>query len=146
MNAEDSNSKLSWLIQNLVDRVPHARSALLLAKDGLKMARTSDLATDTADQMAAIASGLFSLASAAGLQFTGKPGARQVVVEMEGLWLYVASAGFGTCISVLADEKADSNQIGYEMVQLVRSMREHLAIATRDRAVAAAAAVPRAES
>lgn len=131
MTNEESTHQLSWLITGLVERVPQARSALLLSQDGLVRARTRDLTKDDADHMAAIASGLWSLASGAGRKFAGSGAVRQVGVEMDGALLFVAAAGFGTCISVLTSDKADPGLIGFEMAQLVRSMRPHLETAPR---------------
>jgi len=74
----ESIQQLSWLINGLVQRVPHARSALLLSADGLVRAHTQDLAKDDADHLAAIASGLWSLASGAGRKFAGGEAVRQV--------------------------------------------------------------------
>jgi predicted regulator of Ras-like GTPase activity (Roadblock/LC7/MglB family) len=145
MSNEESNQQLSWLITGLVERVPQARSALLLSADGLVRARTSDLSKDDADHMAAIASGLWSLASGAGRKFAGSGAVRQVGVEMDGALLFVAAAGFGTCISVLTTDAADPGLIGFEMAQLVRSMRPHLETAPRTDRAAAAAAWSRAQ-
>lgn len=140
MTNEESTQQLSWLITGLVERVPQARSALLLSADGLVRARTPDLTKDDADHMAAIASGLWSLASGAGRKFAGSGAVRQVGVEMDGALLFVAAAGYGTCISVLTSDSADPGLIGYEMAQLVRSMRPHLETAPRTDHAAAAAA------
>lgn len=140
MNNEESTRQLSWLITGLVERVPQARSALLLSADGLVRARTADLTKDDADHMAAIASGLWSLASGAGRKFAGSGAVRQVGVEMDGALLFVAAAGFGTCISVLTSDAADPGLIGFEMAQLVRSMRPHLQTAPRVDHTATAAA------
>lgn len=127
----DSIQQLGWLITGLVERVPHARSALLLSADGLVRAYTQDLAKDDADHLAAIASGLWSLSAGAGRKFADSDAVRQVNVELEGALLFVAAAGFGTCISVLTTDEADPGLIGYEMAQLVRSMRPHLETAPR---------------
>jgi predicted regulator of Ras-like GTPase activity (Roadblock/LC7/MglB family) len=146
MTNEESTRQLSWLITGLVERVPQARSALLLSADGLVRARTSDLGKDDADHMAAIASGLWSLASGAGRKFAGNGAVRQVAVEMDGALLFVAAAGFGTCISVLASGAADPGLIGFEMAQLVRSMRPHLETAPRTDHAEVAAAWSQAQS
>jgi predicted regulator of Ras-like GTPase activity (Roadblock/LC7/MglB family) len=132
MSDEDSIQRLSWLINGLVERIPQARSALLLSADGLVRAMTNDLAKDDADHLAAIASGLWSLASGAGRKFAESEAVRQVVIEMDGALLFVGAAGFGTCISVLTSDKADPGLIGYEMAQLVRSVRPHLETAARE--------------
>lgn len=127
----ESVQQLSWLITGLVERVPHARSALLLSADGLVRAHTQDLAKNDADHLAAIASGLWSLAAGVGRKFAGSDAVRQVNVELEGALLFVAAAGFGTCISVLTSDEADPGLIGFEMAQLVRGMRAHLETAPR---------------
>jgi predicted regulator of Ras-like GTPase activity (Roadblock/LC7/MglB family) len=137
---DDSTQQLSWLITGLVERIPQARSALLLSADGLVRATTPDLAKDDADHLAAIASGLWSLASGAGRKFAKSGAVRQVGVEMDGALLFVGAAGFGTCIGVLAGDTADPGLIGYEMAQLVRSVRPHLETAPRREQEAAVAA------
>jgi predicted regulator of Ras-like GTPase activity (Roadblock/LC7/MglB family) len=131
VSVEQNTDQLSWLISDLVRRVPHARSALLLSTDGLVRARTPDLGKDDADHLSAIASGLWSLAASTGRKFANGGGVRQVGVEMDGAVLFVASAGFGTCISVLAGDNADPGVLGYEMAQLVRAVRPHLETAPR---------------
>jgi len=145
MSNEESIRQLSWLITGLVERVPQARSALLLSADGLVRARTADLSKDDADHMAAIASGLWSLAGGAGRKFAGSGAVRQVGVEMDGALLFVAAAGFGTCISVLTSDTADPGLIGFEMAQLVRSMRPHLETAPRTDHAAVATAWSQAQ-
>ena len=131
MNDTDSAQQLGWLITGLVERIPQARSALLLSADGLVRAKTPDLEKDDADYLAAIASGLWSLASGAGRKFAKSGAVRQVGVEMDGALLFVGAAGFGTCISVLTSDMADPGLIGFEMAQLVRSVRPHLETAPR---------------
>lgn len=83
---------LSWLLTGLVERVPHARSALLLSSDGLVKA-FHGLETDTADHMAALASGLYSLGRSAGVRFADGDNVRQVVVELDTSLLFVTTAG-----------------------------------------------------
>jgi predicted regulator of Ras-like GTPase activity (Roadblock/LC7/MglB family) len=126
VSGEDTTRELSWLITGLVERIPQARSALLLSADGLVVARTPDLGEDDADRLAAIASGLWSLASGAGRTFADSGAVRQVGVEMDGALLFVGAAGFGTCITVLAGDAADPGLIGFEMAQFVRGVRPHL--------------------
>jgi predicted regulator of Ras-like GTPase activity (Roadblock/LC7/MglB family) len=136
---DDSTQQLSWLITGLVERIPQARSALLLSADGLVRARTPGLDKDDADHLAAIASGLWSLSSGAGRKFAKSGAVRQVGVEMDGAMLFVGAAGFGTCIAVLAADAADPGLIGFEMAQLVRSVRPHLETAPRREQEAVAA-------
>jgi predicted regulator of Ras-like GTPase activity (Roadblock/LC7/MglB family) len=124
---------LDWLLSGLVQRVPHTRSALLLSSDGLAKA-AHGLDTDSADHLAAIASGLFSLARSAGIGFGGSDRVRQVVAELDHSLLFVSTAGSGAVLAVLASRGVDAGVLGYEMSQLVTSVRPYLATPVRQTA------------
>ena len=124
------NQDLDWLLQGLVQRVPHTRSALLLSADGLRKA-SDGLSADEADHMAALASGMHSLARSLGVRFAGGDDVRQVVVELDTVLLFVTAAGSGTCLAVLADREADAAVLGYEMAMLIKSVRSYLATPAR---------------
>ncbi|MGP3981627.1 roadblock/LC7 domain-containing protein [Streptomyces sp. KR80] len=121
---------LSWLLTGLVQRVPHTRNALLLSSDGLVKA-VHGLETDAADHMAALASGLYSLARSAGMRFGDGGEVRQVVVELDTTLLFVSTAGSGACLAVLAEREADAAVLGYEMAMLVKSVRPYLGTPAR---------------
>jgi predicted regulator of Ras-like GTPase activity (Roadblock/LC7/MglB family) len=123
-------SDLDWLLSGLVQRVPHTRSAVLLSADGLVKA-LHGLDADTADHMAALAAGLYSLGRSAGARFGDGGEVRQVVVELHSTLLFVSTAGSGTCLAVLADREADAAVLGYEMVMLVKSVRPYLVTPSR---------------
>lgn len=123
-------SDLAWLLSSLVQRVPYTRSALLLSSDGLKKA-AHGLDADSADHLAAIASGLFSLARSAGARFGGADGVRQVVAELDDTLLFVSTAGSGAVLAVLGAREVDAGVLGYEMSQLVKSVRPYLATPAR---------------
>jgi predicted regulator of Ras-like GTPase activity (Roadblock/LC7/MglB family) len=76
--------------------------------------------------LAAVASGLFSLGRSVGAHFGGGEGVRQVVVELDATLLFVSTAGSGTVLAVLAAREADAGVLGYEMGQLVKSVRPYL--------------------
>ncbi|BDM71047.1 dynein regulation protein LC7 [Streptomyces nigrescens] len=126
---------LSWLLTGLVQRVPHARSALLLSSDGLVKA-AHGFEPDSADHMAALASGLYSLARSAGVRFGDGDNVLQVVVELEASFLFVSTAGSGACLAVLAGREADVAVLGYEMSMLVKSVRPYLSTPARHQASA----------
>lgn len=121
---------LSWLLTGLVQRVPHSHSALLLSSDGLVKA-AHGLDPDTADHMAALASGLYSLARSAGMRLGDGGEVRQVVVELDTSLLFVATAGQGACLAVSAGRECDAAVLGYEMAMLVKSVRPHLTTPAR---------------
>lgn len=121
---------LAWLLRGLVERVPRTRSAVLLSADGLTSA-AHGVDADSADHLSAIASGLFSIARSAAARFGNSDGVRQVVAELDDTLLFVSSAGYGSVLTVLADREADAGIIGYEMSQLVKSVRPFLSTPAR---------------
>ena len=129
-------SDLDWLLRGLVEQVPHTRSAVLLSADGLTSA-AHGLEADSADALAAIASGLFSIARSAATRLGRSDGVRQVLAELDDTLLFVSSAGFGSVLAVVAGREADAGVLGYEMAQLVKSVRPFLATPARDTGAAA---------
>ena len=136
------NQDLDWLLQGLVQRVPHTRSAVLLSADGLTKA-CDGLTVDDADHMAAVASGMHSLARSVGHRFASGDDVRQVVVELDTVLLFVSSAGSGTCLAVLAGREADAAVLGYEMAMLIKSVKPYLETPARHQAPTAPGTVGR---
>ena len=109
---------LDWLATRFVDEVPDAAHAILLSADGLLMAASSSIPADRAEQVAAVSSGLASLAVGASRLFEGGA-VLQTIVEMEHGYLMLMSVGDGSNLAVLTQEAADIGQVGYEMALLV---------------------------
>ena len=122
-----TDSTLDWLLENLLQRTPGARHALVLSRDGLKLCRSPELSVDQADQLAAIAAGIQSLSHGASVEFgDGRPGVRQAMAEFHGGVLFVVEAGDGAHLAVVAAENADVGLIGHNMSELVEQLGEHL--------------------
>ncbi len=111
-------ANLNWLLDDLVERVPSARQAVVLSADGLLMGASAALGREDAEHLSAMAAGFQSLAKGASRHFDAGP-VRQTVVEMESAFLFVTAAGHGECLAVLADSDADIGLIAYEMAMLV---------------------------
>ncbi|AKU15204.1 roadblock/LC7 domain-containing protein [Luteipulveratus mongoliensis] len=109
---------LDWLVSKFVDDVPGAAHAVLVSADGLLMAGSARLPADRAEQMAAVSSGLASLATGAARLFDGGT-VLQSIVEMQRGYLLLMSVGDGSHLAVLTVESADIGQVGYEMAVLV---------------------------
>jgi predicted regulator of Ras-like GTPase activity (Roadblock/LC7/MglB family) len=122
-NKEAQN--LNWLVANFARNVPGAAHAIVLSADGLLMAMSERLDRARADQLAAVVSGLASLAQGAARIF-GAGTVSQTVVEMEMGFLLVMSIGDGSCLAVLAAPSCDIGLIGYEMALLVARTGEVL--------------------
>ncbi|MFI6522051.1 roadblock/LC7 domain-containing protein [Spirillospora sp. NPDC050679] len=131
MQKAGSAADLSWLLDDLVNRLPHARHAVVLSADGLLMASSAAMSQDDGEHLAAVAAGIQSLAKGAGTRFGGGP-VRQTIVEMQSAFLLVSVAGKGACLAVLSDEEADVGLIAYEMAMLVTSMGHHLSTPSRN--------------
>jgi predicted regulator of Ras-like GTPase activity (Roadblock/LC7/MglB family) len=126
----EHTGELSWLLDELVRNVSRVRLALLLSNDGLALAVSSDTSDEDGEQLAAVASGLNSLAKGTSRNFDAGR-VRQTMIEMEGGFLFVVAAGGGTCLTVFADAGADIGVIAYEMAHLINRVGEHLYAAER---------------
>ena len=89
-----------------------------MSADGLLMAASASIPGERAEQVAAVSSGLASLAVGAARLFEGGA-VLQTVVEMEHGYLMLMSVGDGSNLAVLTQEAADIGQVGYEMALLV---------------------------
>nr|WP_198318738.1 roadblock/LC7 domain-containing protein [Pseudofrankia inefficax] len=127
-----NDRELDWLLENLLERTPGARHALVLSRDGLKLCRTAGLSVDQADQLSAIASGIQSLAHGASAEFgDGTGGVRQSMTEFHGGLLFIVEAGEGAHLAVIAAEEADAGVIGHNMNELVEQIGEYLSTPAR---------------
>ena len=109
---------LDWLVSRFVEEVTDAAHAILVSADGLLMAMSESIPDERAEQVAAVSSGLASLAVGAARLFDGGA-VLQTVVEMERGYLMLMSVGDGSNLTVLTEEAADIGQVGYEMALLV---------------------------
>lgn len=127
-----TDSKLDWLLENLLERTPGARHALVLSRDGLKLCRTPELSIDQADQLAAISAGIQSLSHGASVEFgNGNGGVRQAMAEFYGGILFVVEAGDGAHLAVVAEEDSDVGLIGHNMNELIEQLSEYLSAPPR---------------
>ena len=114
----NQSANLTWLLDDLVERVPTARQAVVLSADGLMMGASAGLKREDAEHLSAMAAGFQSLAKGASRHFKAGP-VRQTVVEMEQGYLLLMSVGDGSHLAVLTEDSADIGQVGYEMALLV---------------------------
>ncbi|KPC68062.1 dynein regulation protein LC7, partial [Streptomyces sp. NRRL F-6602] len=85
---------LGWLLDDLTQRVSFVRHALVLSNDGLVTGASSGLAREDAEHLAAVSSGLHSLAKGSGQHFRAG-GVRQTMSEFDDAVLFVTAAGDG---------------------------------------------------
>ena len=116
--ASGDERDLDWVMSRFVEEVPDAAHAILVSADGLLMASSTSIPSERAEQVAAVSSGLASLAVGAARLFEGGS-VMQTIVEMEMGFLMLMSVGDGSNLTVLTTEEADIGQVGYEMALLV---------------------------
>ncbi|MFF3864998.1 roadblock/LC7 domain-containing protein [Micromonospora sp. NPDC001898] len=124
------NVDLDWLLDDLVERVPASRQAVVLSADGLLLGASADSDRSDAEHLCALASGFSSLAKGTSRHLDAG-GVRQTVVEMEAAYLFVTAAGQGACLAVVAEADADIGLVAYEMAMLVIRVGENLTAPAR---------------
>jgi predicted regulator of Ras-like GTPase activity (Roadblock/LC7/MglB family) len=124
------SANLTWLLDDLVARVPSVQQAVVLSADGLMMGASAALSREDAEHLSAMAAGFQSLAKGASRHFQAGP-VRQTVVEMESAFLFVTAAGAGACLAVLAASDADLGLIAYEMAMLVTRVGDFMSAPDR---------------
>jgi predicted regulator of Ras-like GTPase activity (Roadblock/LC7/MglB family) len=127
---------LNFLLDDLLGTVPHTRCAVLLSVDGLKT-HWSGVGDEDADVLAAMASGMISLAHQVGAKFGGPEASdvRQVITELRGLYMFATAAADGTVLTVLAGREVNTGAISFEMTKLCRRVPTRIATATRQNIV-----------
>ena len=121
---------LSWLISAFTDRVPGVAHTIVVSADGLLVAVSNQLPRDSADQLAAVTSGLVSVVSGAARIFNGDV-VRQTVVEMGRSYFLVMAIRDGSILATLAHSDADVGVIGFEMARLAKQAGNMLTPALR---------------
>lgn len=120
---------LDFLLDDLVRTVTPVRQAVVLSDDGLLLASAA-MSRDDGEHLAALASGIQSLAKGVGKRFDGGP-PQQTVIDMPHASLLVTAAGSGACLAVLTAEDPDIGLVAYEMAMLVKRAAKHLAARPR---------------
>jgi uncharacterized protein len=121
---------LNWLVTNFTTRVPDVAHAVVVSADGVLLARSEEIPSAFAEQLALITCGLASLMQGAARIFeAGLP--TQALVEMEGGLLFVMAISDGSCLAVLAGPDCDTHVVSYEMTLLVEAVGDILTPAIR---------------
>lgn len=118
VSVADGARQFDWLMTTFVTRTSGVIEAVGVSSDGLLIAMSKGLERASAEQLAAIVSGLVSLGHGASRCF-GMDRLQQVVVEMDRAFLLVASISDGSVLGVLARRDCDLGLVGYEMTLLV---------------------------
>jgi predicted regulator of Ras-like GTPase activity (Roadblock/LC7/MglB family) len=124
-----TSTELPWMLDDLVE-VPHVVSVVVLSTDGLIIQKSSLMAQDLAEILAAGASSMYSVAAGTGRRFKSGP-VHQVLIEYGDRTLFIAAAGQNARLAVLCGEDVDMGLVAYEVSRLVTRIGEYLGTAAR---------------
>ncbi|WP_040790688.1 roadblock/LC7 domain-containing protein [Nocardia paucivorans] len=128
--SSSTSGDLNWLLDDLVERLPGVRQAVVLSTDGLLLGHSTAMERTDAEHFAAMASTLYGLGRSAGGRFGGG-GVRQAVIELEQAVLFVTSAGSNACLALQAAENADLGLVAYEINLTVQRVGNFLSTTPR---------------
>ena len=125
MELSEKANNVNWLMVNFVRSTPGVDHALAVSSDGLLIALSSSLDRANADKLAAIITGMRSLAHGAAGELN-KGQVMQVLIEMTGGYLFVSAISGGSTLGVVTSRECDLGLIGFEITLLVERVGAQL--------------------
>jgi uncharacterized protein len=122
---QTQRSRFGWLISNFTERVAGVAHAIVVSSDGLLLTSSAKLPREGAEQLAALACGIVSLADGGSRLLDFGEVVRTVVEMKRGIVLLMAISD-GSCLAVMASPKCDIGVVSYEMTLLVERASELL--------------------
>ncbi|RBM12655.1 dynein regulation protein LC7 [Prauserella sp. PE36] len=110
----------SWLINDFVRKVHGVTHALIMSADGFPLTASEAVSNEDAEQLAAIASGLLSLARNSATLFD-KGTCEQIIIRLTHGYFLFMGIGSGAGLAVLTGPDCDMKVVAYEMTQFVRN-------------------------
>ncbi|MCW6005438.1 roadblock/LC7 domain-containing protein [Micromonospora sp. CPCC 206061] len=104
----------NWLLDSFTSSTAGVREAIAVSSDGLLMAKSNIADRANAERLAAVVSGMTSLAGGAATWYS-LGGLNRVVIDMTGGYLLVTSISAGSVLGVIADRTASLGTVAYEM-------------------------------
>ncbi|EHR50944.1 hypothetical protein SacmaDRAFT_2703 [Saccharomonospora marina XMU15] len=115
---ESHNQNFSWLINDFVRKVHGVTHALIMSSDGFPLTCSDQVSSEDAEQLAAIASGLLSLARNSATLFD-KGTCEQIIIRLSQGYFLFMGIGSGAGLAVLTGPDCDMKVVAYEMTQFV---------------------------
>ncbi|GAA4435874.1 roadblock/LC7 domain-containing protein [Phytohabitans houttuyneae] len=104
----------NWLLDSFTSSTAGVREAIAVSADGLLMAMSNIADRANAERLAAVVSGLTSLAGGAA-NWYALGGLNRVVIDMTGGYLLVTAISAGSVLGVIAERTASLGTVAYEM-------------------------------
>ncbi len=125
MELSEKANNVNWLMVNFVRGTPGVDHALAVSSDGLLIALSSSLDRAAADKLAAVITGMRSLAHGASGEL-GKGQMMQVLIEMTDGYLFVSAISGGSTLGVVTTRTCDLGLVGFEITLLVERVGAQL--------------------
>jgi uncharacterized protein len=104
----------NWLLDSFANNTAGVREAIAVSTDGLLMAVSKVDDRSNAERLAAVVSGMTSLAGGAAVWYSLGV-LNRVIVDMSDGYLLVSSISSGSVLGVVASQSADLSTVAYEM-------------------------------
>ncbi len=104
----------NWLLESFATGTAGVQEAIAVSADGLLMAMSSTRDRANSDRLAAVVSGMTSLAAGAATWYS-LGGLNRVIVDMVDGYLLVSSISRGSVLGVIAGRSANLGTVAYEM-------------------------------
>ncbi|GAA5166964.1 MULTISPECIES: roadblock/LC7 domain-containing protein [Amycolatopsis] len=129
-NHRQRGQDFTWLINDFVRKVHGVSHALIMSSDGFPLTASDAMSTTEAEQLAAIASGLLSLAGNSAALFD-KGTCEQIIIRLSHGYFLFMGIDTGAGLAVLTGPDCDMKVVAYEMTQFVTSAGHALTPETR---------------
>lgn len=104
----------NWLLDAFTASTAGVREAIAVSSDGLLMARSATQNRASAERLAAMVSGLASLAGGAASWYSlGE--LNRIILDLTEGYLLISSISSGSMLGVMADRSASLGTVAYEM-------------------------------
>ncbi|WP_164711148.1 roadblock/LC7 domain-containing protein [Euzebya pacifica] len=110
---------LQWLLNAFVNDSPGVNAAVVVSVDGLLVTMDQSMNRETADSLAAVVSGLSSMALGAGEMFNAGR-IQQQLLQYPGGFLIIRQLAAGAVISAIADRNSDIGRVGHQLAELAK--------------------------
>jgi len=104
----------NWLLDSFTSTTAGVVEAIAVSSDGLLMAMSAVKDRSNAERLAAVVSGMTSLAGGAAMSYS-LGGLNRVIVDMADGYLLITAISSGSVLGVIADRSANLGTVAYEM-------------------------------
>jgi len=129
-NHRPGGQDFTWLINDFVRTVHGVTHALIMSSDGFPLTASEKMSTTESEQLAAISSGLLSLAGNSAALFD-KGTCEQIIIRLSQGYFLFMGIDSGAGLAVLTGPDCDMKVVAYEMTQFVTNAGHALTPETR---------------